>query len=109
MAKVRENALINGIRGHVGKQYVIRETNGQPIVTNIPKHTKKKPTEKQVKAEERLQKLQDEKDEKAAAKAAARDAAKAKKNGTSAQPASQSAAPTTAVPATDAQSAPAVN
>jgi len=47
MAKVRENALINGIRGHVGKQYVIRETNGQPIVTNIPKHTKKKPTEKQ--------------------------------------------------------------
>ena len=64
---------------------------------------------KQVKAEERLQKLQDEKDEKAAAKAAARDAAKAKKNGTSAQPASQSAAPTTVVPATDAQSVPAVN
>jgi len=64
---------------------------------------------KQVQAEERLQQLQDEKDAKAAAKAAARDAAKAKKNGTSAQPASQSAAPTTAVPATDAQSAPAVN
>ena len=43
---------------------------------------------KQVKAEEKLIKLQDEKEAKAAAKAAAKDAAKAKRNGT-AQPATE--------------------
>jgi general secretion pathway protein D len=59
---------------------------------------------KQVAAEEKLQKIQDDKDAKAAAKAAA----KAKKNGTVApQPASQTDAPTTDAPATEQQAAPA--
>lgn len=53
---------------------------------------------KQVAAEQKLQKLQDEKEAKAAAKAATRDAAKAQRNGTS-TPASQTAAPTTEAPA----------
>ena len=45
MARVRENVLVSGIRGHIGKQVVIRETNGQPIATKMPKRSKKKPSE----------------------------------------------------------------
>jgi hypothetical protein len=47
MARVKENVLVSGIRGQIGKQIVIRETNGQPIATNFPKRTRKKPTEAQ--------------------------------------------------------------
>jgi general secretion pathway protein D len=54
---------------------------------------------KQVAAEERVIQLQEEKDKRAAAKAAA----KARKNGTSAQPSGQTAVPTNDVPATDMQ------
>jgi type II secretory pathway component GspD/PulD (secretin) len=61
---------------------------------------------KQVQAEERLEKLQDEKDAKAAAKTAARDAAKAKRNGTSV-PATQTNAP--AMDAAPSDSAPDAN
>jgi len=62
---------------------------------------------KQVEAETRLIQLQDEKDERAAAKAAARAAAKAKKNGASVPPASQTPAPVMEAPATDTPSDPA--
>jgi general secretion pathway protein D len=62
---------------------------------------------KQVQAEERLQKLQDEKEAKAQAKADAKAAAKAKRDGTSAQPAGQTTTPTTDAPATDTQPVPA--
>jgi hypothetical protein len=42
MAKVNENSILRNIRGHIGKQVVVKVTNGQPIMTDIPKAPKKK-------------------------------------------------------------------
>jgi hypothetical protein len=45
MAKAGENAILKGVRGHIGKSVVVKERHGQTIVTNMPDHDKKKRTE----------------------------------------------------------------
>jgi hypothetical protein len=50
MARVGNNALVKDLRGHLGKQIVIKKTNNQVIATTMPKHPKKKrsaPVQKQ--------------------------------------------------------------
>jgi len=42
MSRVKDNVISSGFRGNFAKQFVIRETNGQPIATKMPKRKKRK-------------------------------------------------------------------
>ena len=45
MAKAGENSILRGVRGHIGKQTVVKERYGQTIVTNMPKRDNRKRTD----------------------------------------------------------------
>src|SRR5436189_4616836 len=36
MARVRKNELLNGVSGHVGRIFVIKQFQGKPVLANMP-------------------------------------------------------------------------
>ena len=49
MAQAGENSILRDVRGHFGKQVVVKKSHGKTIVANMPKHSKKKRTEAMIK------------------------------------------------------------
>jgi hypothetical protein len=46
--KGRKRLVLDGVSGHIGRDFVVKQYKGRIVITGFPKKTKKKPTAAQV-------------------------------------------------------------